>query len=106
MIKPKEILTHAWHHDDGIITQRVLATSEDDAINDIEVIILKFTGRQLRFEVKALLADVLQRVVPRLEGDKRRSISSCVVNQLTSYANGKVKRGRLERRMVIHELRF
>lgn len=103
MIKPKEILTYAWHHDDGIITQHVLPTSEDDAVNDIEVIILKFTGCQLRFEVKALLADVLQRVVPRLEGDERWSISSGVVNQLTSYANGKVKGGRLERRMAIHD---
>ena len=59
------------------------------------MIILKFGGCQLRLKVEALLADGLQRIIPRLEGDERRSIGSGIVNQLTSHANGEVKGGQL-----------
>jgi hypothetical protein len=64
----------------------------------------KFGGCQLRLEVEAVLADGLQSIVPGLESDERRSIGSGVVNQFTSHANGKVKGGRLEWRMAVHEL--
>ena len=96
MVQPREVLAQAGHHNDCIIAQRVSPRSEDEAENDVEVIILKLGGCQLRLEVEALLADGLQRIVPGLEGDERRRVGSGVVNQLTSHANGKVKGGRLE----------
>src|SRR6476646_9531946 len=104
MVKPREVLEQAGHHNDAIIAQHVSSGLENETVNDVEVVVLKFGGCQLRLEVEALLADGLQRIVPGLESDERRSIGSGVVNQFTSHANGKVKGGRLEWRTAVHEL--
>jgi hypothetical protein len=103
-VQPSEILPQAGHHNDRIIAQHVSPRFENETVNDVEVIILKFGGCQMRIEENALLADRLQRIVSGLEGDERRSTGRGVVNQLTSHADGKVKGGRLEGRKAVHEL--
>ena len=79
MVKPREVLAQAGHHNDAIIAQHVSSGLENETVNDVEVVVLKFGGCQLRLEVEALLADGLQRIVPGLESDERRSIGSGVV---------------------------
>jgi hypothetical protein len=88
------VLAQAGHHHDGIIAQNVSSGFENEAVDDIEVVIFKFGGRQLRLEVEALLADRLQSTVPGLEVDERRSFGRDIVNQLTPHANCKVEGGR------------
>ena len=69
MIKPKSILPQTRHHHDGIITKQVLPPFEDRPVDDIEMIILEFAGRRLRFKLQTLLSNILQRIVPWLESE-------------------------------------
>ena len=103
MIKPKRILAQTWHHHDGIITKQVFSSFEDRAINDIEMIVLEFTRRRLRFELQTLLTNILQGVMPRLKRHERRSIGRSFVDQLTPDSNSKIKIWCRKRRMAVHQ---
>ena len=102
MIKPKRILTQTRHHYDGIVTKQILTAFENRAIDDIEMIILKFTSRSLWFKLQTLLANRLQRIVPRFESDKRRGIDCSLVDQLAANPNSQVKIRCRKRRMAMH----
>lgn len=103
MIKPKRVLAQTRHHHDGIITKKVFSPFENRPVDDIEMIILEFTGRGLRFELQTLLPNILQGVMPRLKRDERRSIGRSFIDQLTPDSNSKIKIWRGRRRMAVHQ---
>ena len=91
------------HHYDGIVAQHVSPGFENETVDNVKMIVLKFGRCQLWIEVEALLTDGLQRIVPRFESNERRTIGGCVVHQLTSHPNGKVQGWRWNRRIAGHD---
>lgn len=102
LVQPGGVFVQAGNHDDGVIAQHVSPRFENETVNDVEVVILKFGGRRLRFDMEALLANRLRYIMPGLECDQRRSIGGSIVDQLASYTNRKVENGSLEE-MPVHE---
>ena len=102
MVEPQPILSQTRHHHDGIVTKQVLSPFEDGAIDDIEMIILEFTWRCLRFELQTLLPNILHGIVPGFQRDQRRSVCGSFVDQLAPDSNSKVKVGCRKRRMAVH----
>jgi hypothetical protein len=88
------------------VTKQVFSPFEDRAINDIEMIVLEFARRRLRFELQAFLTNILHGIVPWLESDKRRGVGRSFVDQLTPDSNSKIKIRCRKRRMAVHDTRL
>ena len=56
-IQPCEILAQARHHYDGIIARHVSPGFENETVDNVKMIVLKFGRCQLWIEVEALLTD-------------------------------------------------
>jgi hypothetical protein len=102
MIEPDKVFPQAGHQHDGVVSEHIPPFLEENAIDDIEMIILELAGGTVRFEMETLLTNILQRIVPRLQHDERRGIRRRIVNQLAANPNGKVEAGRLKRRVTLH----
>ncbi len=106
MIKPKRILTQTRHHHDGIVTKQILSAFENGAVDDIEMIILEFTGRvACGSNCKLSWRIYWKRIVPWLESDKRRSLDRSFVDQLAANPNSQIKIRCRKRRMAVHQER-
>ena len=94
LIQPQEVFAETGYHYDCVVAQYVSPRFENESENNIGVVVLKLSCRQLRLEMETLLADGLQSIMPRFECDERRGFSGGIVNELAPDADGEIKRGR------------